>query len=190
VSVPPLFTPYGIVNPATGKTFHYYDGEVREPLSIHVARDTGADFVIASSIWNPQSFDEKVGSLADYGMGVIARQALHQIIEQKVHREREQSGRFDRLLELVDAHGARHGLAPSASGELRQQICELLNHRPVKSLYVLPDPADSEFFFQGFFQFGQPVVDRCIDSGYRAYRRAIADNQSFLAELDRALTES
>ena len=48
MSVPGLFRPYGIANPRSGEIFEYVDGEVRETLSMHVARDTGAELVIVS----------------------------------------------------------------------------------------------------------------------------------------------
>ncbi|MBI4704300.1 MAG: patatin-like phospholipase family protein [Deltaproteobacteria bacterium] len=187
VSVPPVFAPYGIVNPASGKLFHYYDGEVREPLSLDVARHSGARFVIASSIWRPYSYDESVGSLADWGMAAVGEQALHQMIGQKVEREREQSSRFERLLDLVEAHGARHGVPSSAREALAGEICTLLAHRPMHTLFVAPEPSDVGFFFRGSFRFGRRLVDRCVEAGYRAYRRAVCDSPDFLPALDQAL---
>jgi predicted acylesterase/phospholipase RssA len=187
VSVPPVFAPYGIVNPSTGRTFHYYDGEVREPLSMHVARDTGADFIIAASMWSPYRFDERVGSLADYGMSVIGEQALIQMISQKVDRDRDQASRFDRLLELLEVRGRRHGLDAVERQELQDEVSTLLQHRRTRTLFIAPDPSDSEFFFHGSFRFGARLIDRCIQTGYRAYRHAVEEDPAFLSELDAAI---
>ena len=187
VAVPPVFAPYAIVSPSSGKRFHYYDGEVREPLSAHVARDAGADFVIASSIWSPYSYDDQVGSLADMGMAVIAEQAIHQAIEQKVDQDRKLGRRFDRLLELIAAHGQRHHLPDEAIGELREQVCELLGHRPLQSLYISPDRADYEVFMHSPFSFDRQTVDGCIDAGHRAYRSSVRREPGFLEQLDRAI---
>jgi predicted acylesterase/phospholipase RssA len=187
VSVPPVFAPYGIVNPSTGRTFHYYDGEVREPLSMHIARDTGADFIIAASIWSPYRFDERVGNLADFGMSVIGEQALLQIMAQRVERDRDQASRFDRLLDLLESRSKRHGLDPAARQRLQEEVSALLRHRRARTLFITPDPADSEFFFHGSFRFGAHLIERCIDTGYRAYRRAVEQDPRFLGELDQAL---
>jgi len=187
VAVPPVFAPYGLVSPSSGQRFHYYDGEVRETLSAHIARDAGADFVIASSIWSPYSYDEQVGSLADMGMAVIAEQAIHQAIEQKVDKDRRLGRKFDELLALVEAHGRRHDLPAEATEQLREQVCELLGHRPMRSLYVCPQRDDHAVFMESPFSFDRQTVDRCIDAGYRAYRAGVEDNPEFLPALDGAL---
>ena len=187
VAVPPVFAPHAIVSPSSGKRFHYYDGEVRETLSAHIARDAGADFVIASSIWSPYSFDEQVGSLADMGMAVIAEQAIHQAIEQKVDQDRRLGRKFDRLLQLIEAHGQRHHVPNEVTGELREQVSELLGHRPLQSLYVSPDRADHEVFLHSPFSFDRQTVDRCIDAGHRAYRSSVERSPEFLQALDAAI---
>ena len=46
-SLPPVFAPYGITRP-DGKEIFYYDGEIRDTLSTHIAADHGADLVISS----------------------------------------------------------------------------------------------------------------------------------------------
>ena len=189
VSLPPLFAPYGIVNPTSGKVFHYYDGEVRQPLSIHVARDAGADFVIASSIWRPYAFEERVGSLAEFGMVTVSEQALHQSIEQKVAQDRQQAEHFDRLLELLERQGRESGLGPETIARQQREVCALLGHRHVRTLYVEPAPDDTEFFFQGSFRFGRKRIERCIEAGLRAWRGAVARDPEFLGDLDRALAQ-
>jgi predicted acylesterase/phospholipase RssA len=186
VSLPPLFAPYGIANPVSGAVFHYYDGEVREPLSIHVARDAGAEFVIASSIWRPYGFADRVGSIADFGMATLVEQALHQSIEQKVRQDRERAAQFDRLLELLAERGRDHGLGSEAIEELQRETRTLLGHRSVRTLYVAPEPSDSDFFFQGSFRFSRSLIEHCIDAGYRAYRAAARAAPEFLAALDQA----
>ena len=190
VSVPPVFSPYGIVNPSSGERFHYYDGEVREPLSLHVARDAGARFVIASSIWSPQRFDPRIGSLGEWGMSVVAEQALHQMIGQKILQDRLASERHDRLLELLEDYGGRHGIDESARAELRERVCRLLQHRSATSLYVSPLADDGEFIFHGAFRFSRKLIDRCMEAGYRAYRQALSEAPAFLPSLDAALREA
>ncbi len=190
IAVPPVFAPYAIVNPSTGKRFHYYDSEVRETLSLNVAREAGADFAVASSIWRPYAYDERVGTIADLGMGAVAEQALHQAIEQKVHQDREQAELYDRLLELVEARAARRGLAPAEAAALRGEVGELLHHRPVRTLYVTPEEGDHAFMFEGSFRFSRRLLEHCIDAGRRAYRAALRRDPGFLAALDGALARA
>jgi predicted acylesterase/phospholipase RssA len=187
VAVPPLFAPYAIASPTSGKLFHYYDGEVRETLSLDVARDAGADFVIASSVWHPYTYDDRVGTLADLGISALAEQAIHQAIEQKVDRDRKQAQVYERLLELIARHASQHGMREEATQTLVRQVCELIGHRPMPTLYVTPPPEDNDFFFEGAFRFDRRMIDRCVEAGERAYWAAVRDNPAFLAQLDRQL---
>jgi predicted acylesterase/phospholipase RssA len=187
VSLPPLFAPYAIVNPASGKSFHYYDGEVREPLSVHVARDAGADFAVTSSIWLPLTFKRDVGSLGDFGMVTVAEQALHQAFEQRVRRDRERAAELDQLLDMVAEHGRKQGWDDAGVEALQRDMCVHLKHRRTRTLNVTPDPTDSEFFFQSSFRFERKVIERCVDAGARAYERAVRESPEFLPALDRAL---
>lgn len=187
VAVPPVFAPYGIVNPSSGERIHYYDGEVRETLSAHVAVDAGVDFVIAASIWRPYHYDDRVGTLADLGMAALTEQALNQLIEQKVNRDRQRAAVYDRVLGLLATHDAAHGVSAAASAELRDQVCELLDYRPVPTLYVTPAETDTDFFLESSFRFNRGLIDRCIDAGYAAYRRAAERQPEFFTALDVAL---
>ena len=184
VSVPPLFAPYGITNAATGKVFHYYDGEVREPLSLDVARDAGASFAIASCMWRPYSFLDEVGSLADFGMMTLAEQALHQLIEQKVSRERSRAQQVDRSLAAIRELGSSFGLSSQEVSVLQERVASELSYRPMRVLYVAPVRSDADFFFQGSFRFNPDLIRRCVDAGRRAFDAARDDNPGFLEELD------
>ena len=190
VSLPPLFAPYGIVNAATGKMFHYHDGEVREPLSLHVARDVGARFAIASSIWRPYAWQDRVGSLADFGMMTLAEQAIHQAIEQKVVRDLARAEEVEHALAILDEYGNRHGIAPASLQELKQQVCQALGHRRMRVLHVCPEPSDAEFFFEGSFRFHPGIIERCVDAGHRAYLYASRTDPDFFALLDEVLGSS
>lgn len=187
VAVPPLFAPYAIACPTSGKRFHYYDGEVRETLSLDVARDAGADFVIASSVWHPYTYDDRVGTLADLGISALTEQAIHQAIEQKVVRDRKQARLYEQLLLLIERHASQHGIGEEPTQALKQQVCALLGHRPMRTLYVTPRPEDNAFFFEGAFRFDRRLIDRCVEAGERAYWAAVEANPAFLAELDHAL---
>jgi predicted acylesterase/phospholipase RssA len=185
VAIPPLFAPYAIANPTTGKQFHYYDGEVRETSSMDIAREVGADFAIASSIWRPYQYNDKVGTLANLGATTLVEQALHQAVGQKVERDRKQSLQFEDLLKLIDRRLFAAGVDAKTAENLKQEVCMLLRHRRVQTLYVTPTQEDYPFFLDGSFRFNRRVIDRCIEAGLRAYRAAAGDHREFFSELDK-----
>jgi predicted acylesterase/phospholipase RssA len=185
-AVPPVFAPFAIASAATGKTFHYYDGEIRETLSVHIGRDVGADFVIASSIWRPYHYDPDVGSLAELGMAAVLEQVLHQIIEQKVSQYQRQSVQHDLLLEAIRTRDHRHEVPEHETERFLTQVQGILRHRSIRYLYVVPDRSDHQFFFSPSFRFSADFVDHCMDVGRRAFRRAVRENPGFMVELRRA----
>ncbi|RYZ87638.1 MAG: patatin-like phospholipase family protein, partial [Proteobacteria bacterium] len=77
-ALPPVFAPYGITRP-DGKEIYYFDGEIRDTLSTHVAADNDADLVISSYSVQPYHYTEEMGSLHKYGIPVILNQALYQV---------------------------------------------------------------------------------------------------------------
>ncbi len=190
VSVPPVFAPYAIVNPATGKRFHYYDGEVRDALSAHVARDAGADFVITSNIWAPYHFDEKVGSIAELGMSAVAEQAIHQAFEQKIDGDRRRATRYQRILAMIRARDVELGVSTEETARFEAAVAEVLEYRETRTLNVSPGPSDHEFFFGGAFRFDETFVSRCVDAGQRAWHSAVAHDPAFLTELDTFLADT
>ena len=62
-SLPPLFTPYKLTN-EQGQNMYFFDGEIRDTLSTHVAADEGADLVVASYSMQPYSYKPKNGLFA------------------------------------------------------------------------------------------------------------------------------
>ncbi len=190
VAVPPMFAPYSITNPSNGRSFQYYDGEVRETLSAHVARDAGADFIITSSIWSPYQYHHKMGAVSDLGMSAMAEQALHQLVEEKVSRDQRLAGSYYQLMELILDRGQRHGLAPEVTQELSREAAALLRHRKVPTLQITPQPHDHQFFLEGFFRFNQRSLDRCMEAGQRALEHALEQQPQFLRDADQAMTNS
>lgn len=190
VSVPPVFAPYAIVNPSNGKRFHYYDGEVRDALSAHVARDAGADYIISSSIWRPYQYDEQVGTLADLGMSALTEQAIHQTFEQKIDQDRQRSARYQKLLEMIDARETTRGVPRSEIERFKSEVSDVLDHRPSRTLHIAPAPGDHEFFFSAAFRFDPTIIDRCVEAGVRAYRWSVDQDASFLPALDQRMKAS
>jgi predicted acylesterase/phospholipase RssA len=188
VSVPPVFAPYAIVNPSNGKRFHYYDGEVRDALSAHVARDAGADFIITSSIWRPYQYDEQVGTLADLGMSALTEQAIHQTFEQKIDQDKQRSLRYQKILDMIERRESGQGTPQSDIEQFKSEVSEVLGHRPTQTLHVTPAPGDHEFFFSAAFRFDPSIVERCVQAGVRAYRWTVEQDRQFLRTLDQRET--
>jgi predicted acylesterase/phospholipase RssA len=84
MSLPPIFSPYMILNEAKEERY-YLDGEIRETLSTHVAKDNGCDLIFCSYTHQPYHYDENIGSLIHYGISAIIIQTLYQSIEQKIY---------------------------------------------------------------------------------------------------------
>ncbi len=187
VAVPPFFQPYTITNPASGEEIQYYDGEVRETLSAHIARDNGADFIITSSIWAPYQYSKGMGTVSDLGMSAAAEQALHQLVEEKERRDQLTERQHQDLIQHLAAEGPRLGLSEAATAELCQGAAQVLGHRPVPTLEVKPLPDDHRFFLEGFFRFNQRSLDRCMAAGERAFAAAMERQPGFARALDAAL---
>ena len=88
ISIPPVFSPYKILN-EKGEDYYFFDGEIRDTLSTHVAAGHGADLVISSYSWQPYHYTNRHGSLHNFGIPVIVNQAIYQIVEQKIQKHIE-----------------------------------------------------------------------------------------------------
>lgn len=77
MSLPPIFAPYPIRHTG-GKQRYYIDGEIRETLSTHVAKDNGCDLLICSYTHQPYHFKEDIGSLFNYGIAAVVIQTVYQ----------------------------------------------------------------------------------------------------------------
>src|SRR5262249_20188346 len=83
VALPPIFTPYAIKN-KKGKLIYFFDGEIREPLSVNAAEQLEADLIISSYTHQPYHFSREVGSLTKFGITAIGIQAIYLMIERKI----------------------------------------------------------------------------------------------------------
>src|SRR5690606_9901281 len=73
MALPPVYHPYRLQ--IAGEPRDYYDGEIREPLSNHIARDIGCDLIICSYTHQPLYVPKSKGSLADRSLQEIMVQA-------------------------------------------------------------------------------------------------------------------
>jgi len=103
MSLPPVYCPYGVKN-EKDETIYFFDGEIRDTLSTHVASDNGADLVIASYSIQPYHYNEKMGSLHEYGIPLILNQALYQVVEQKILKNMEYQDNLKALYKAIDGY--------------------------------------------------------------------------------------
>lgn len=172
-AVPPLFSPYGVQRP-DGKTLYYYDGEIRETLSAHVATDHGCDLVLSSYSMQPYHFTEEMGSLHEYGIPVIINQALYQVLEQKITKQIEWQSTLKQIFKTVDSYFKENQLPE----EHREKILDLIKTRfnyksDVDYIYINPRPQNYEMFFVDHFSLNPKILERIVKIGFKSAIQAL-----------------
>lgn len=166
-ALPPIYRPYPI---KVGKqTTYYYDGEIRETLSTHVAKDIGCDLVIASYTHQPYHFNEEIGSLANYGIANIMIQAIYQLIEQKIHTSRRLWETKKMALETVNIFFKENLL----SDKKRQELCDILEeklkfNKNIDYLFIHPLATDSKLFLSDHFNLSETYMIQMVKSGFKS----------------------
>lgn len=167
-SLPPAFAPYGIQN-ERGKEIFYFDGEIRDTLSTHVAKDHGCDLVIASYSIQPYHYNENMGSLHEYGIPLIFNQALYQVVQQKIESHRQTRETFDKIYQAIRGYFKQKQLPAEDMHKLLDIIEERADYRPdVDYLYIHPDPQDYEFFFADHFSLSPKILSKIVQTGFRS----------------------
>ncbi|MCB0412045.1 MAG: patatin-like phospholipase family protein [Bdellovibrionales bacterium] len=167
-ALPPFFSPYGIKN-EKGKTIHFFDGEIRDTLSTHVAAEHGADLVISSYSIQPYHFNKEMGSLHEYGIPAICNQALYQVVQQKIERHIRHQKDVRSMINAVNGYLKQAEIAE----EHREKLIEILLNRTgfnpdVDYLYIHPSPQDFQFFFYDHFSLNPRVLLSIVKTGFRS----------------------
>ncbi|MFP5518393.1 MAG: patatin-like phospholipase family protein [Bdellovibrionia bacterium] len=172
-ALPPVFSPYGIPN-MKGKEIFYYDGEIRDTLSTHVASDNGADLVIASYSIQPYHYSKKMGSLHEYGIPVILNQALYQVIQQKIVRHIEHRNEIKSIYQAIEAELKRASVDPQLRKQVLEHIERRAHFRPeVDHIYISPRPQDYEMFFVDHFSLNPKILERIVKIGFKSTLSAL-----------------
>ena len=167
MSLPPLFVPY-LVAHGEGKPRYYVDGEIRETLSTHVAKDNGCDLLICSYTHQPYHYRTDTGSLYDYGMPAIVIQAIYQAIEQKIYGAKRAHENKLMALETVREFFKEKNLGEDASQELSRRLQERLDFKEsLNYLFIHPEPRDKEMFFGDHFTLNPETLQKVVTIGYR-----------------------
>lgn len=167
-ALPPVFAPYGIRN-QKGKEIFFFDGEIRETLSTHVAADAGADLVISSYSVQPYHYSPVMGSLHKYGIPLIINQALYQVIEQKIVKHIEHQQNISAIMSAVDGYFRQAGLPEEHREKLLEILSKRANYKPgVDYIYIHPSPQDHEMFFVDHFSLNPEILGKIVNIGFRA----------------------
>ncbi len=167
-ALPPVFSPYSIRKPP-GKEMYFFDGEIRDTLSTHVAVDHGADLVISSYSIQPYHYTNEMGSLHRYGIPVIVNQALYQVIQQKIEKHIEHQAQIHNIYNAVDGYMKQVG----APNEQREKLLEIIrtrvNFKPhVDYIYIHPMPQNYEMFFVDHFSLNPHIMARIVRIGFKS----------------------
>jgi predicted acylesterase/phospholipase RssA len=167
-SIPPVFSPYKIMN-EKGEDFYFFDGEIRDTLSTHVAADHGADLVISSYSWQPYHYTKRHGSLHNFGIPVIVNQAIYQIVEQKIQKHIEHQQQISAIMHAVDGYFRQADLPAEHRDKLLDILSRRVNYKPdVDYIYIHPNPSDSDMFFVDHFSLNPEILARIVNIGFRS----------------------
>lgn len=174
-SLPPAYAPYGIVN-EHGKRVYFFDGEIRDTLSTHVATDHGADLIISSYSIQPYHYNQHMGSLHEHGVPLIMNQALYQVVEQKINKHREHHRTVADMIKAVDSYFRQHDLSAEHRDRLVESLSTRANYNPkVDYLYIHPHPQDYEMFFYDHFSLNPSILSHIVKIGFRSAIRALRE---------------
>lgn len=167
-ALPPFFAPYGIRN-EKGEEIHYFDGEIRDTLSTHIAAEAGADLVIASYSIQPYHYNKEMGSLHDYGMPLIFNQALYQVVQKKIETHIRHQQDVRAMINAVQGFMGEAGIDEEHIAKLTEILIAKTNFNPsVDYIYIHPQPQDHEFFFYDHFSLNAKVLNGIVRTGFKS----------------------
>lgn len=173
-ALPPVFAPYPIQKDPD-KELYFYDGEIRDTLSTHVAADHGADLVIASYSMQPYHYNEAVGSLHKYGIPVILNQALYQVLEQKVAQHIHHHNNYKIIFNEVNRILTEEKVSSSVRNKVLDMIIEKTGHKPnTDYIYIHPKPQNHEMFFADHFSLNEKVLEQIVSMGFKSALLALS----------------
>ncbi len=172
-SLPPFFAPYPITD-ERGREIFYFDGEIRDTLSTHIAADHGCDLVIASYSIQPYHYNKEIGSLHEFGMPVIFNQALYQVVQQKIDNAIKTQKDITAIIHAVDGYLKEANIADEHREKLLEIIIQRTNYKPgVEYIYIHPSPTDYNMFFADHFSLNPEILSNIVRIGFKAAIQAL-----------------
>lgn len=168
ISLPPVFAPYKIARP-DGKEMYFFDGEIRDSLSTHVASDNGADLIIGSYSYQPYHFTPEIGSLHKFGIPVILNQALYQVIQQKIDRHINYKNDIGAIYDSIEGYCRQHKIPEEHSDRILKIIRDRVNYKPeVDYIYIHPRSQNHEMFFADHFSMNKGILEKIVRAGFKS----------------------
>jgi predicted acylesterase/phospholipase RssA len=168
ISLPPVFAPYKMIRP-DGKEMYFFDGEIRDSLSTHVAADHGADLIIGSYSYQPYHFTPEIGSLHHYGIPVILNQALYQVIQQKIDRHINYKNDIGAIYASIDGYCRQHQIPDEHRERILKIIRDRVHYKPeVDYIYIHPRSQNHEMFFADHFSLNPLVLEKIVKAGFKS----------------------
>lgn len=167
MSLPPIFVPH-LIRHFGGKQRYYIDGEIRETLSTHVAKDNDCDLLFCSYTHQPYHYKEEIGSLYQYGVAAIVIQALYQAIEQKVYGAKKAHENKVLVLDTVREFLRNKKFPEEDLAQLIHQLEERLEFKEkLHYIFIHPEPKDREMFFGDHFTLNPKILQNVVTIGYK-----------------------
>lgn len=167
LSLPPVFAPYKVKH-GPDKTRYYIDGEIRETLSTHVAKENGCDLLICSYTHQPYHYREEIGSLVHYGMAAIVIQALYQAIEQKVYAAKKAHENKTAVLRTVTEFFKTKKYPEEDLQELTKLLAERMDFKErLNYIFIHPEAKDKQMFFGDHFTLNSKTLQEVVTIGYK-----------------------
>lgn len=167
-SLPPVYAPTKVTRP-DGRELYFYDGEIRETLSSHIASDQGCDLVLSSYSVQPYHFTEEVGSLHKFGIPVIINQALYQVIQQKIAKHIEWDQQQKEIYTVVDRFFKDEQLPELLRKKILAILEKKIHMRPnVDHIYIHPRAQNKEMFFADHFSLNPKTLETIVRIGFKS----------------------
>ncbi len=167
-ALPPVYAPWPIKT-KKGQTAYYFDGEIRDTLSTHVAADAGADLIFASYTHQPYHFVKEIGSLHEYGLPAILIQALYLMIERRIQSHRVHLQQNNQILDLISEFCKTHQIDEVARRGLLDKLESVMSHRrDIDYVWIHPKESDHQMFFGDHFNLSPTKMGEIVRLGFRA----------------------
>lgn len=168
-ALPPIFTPVNI----NGEVF--FDGEIRDSLSSHIALEQGSDLVIVSYSMQPYKMNEDFGSLDGYGLPVIANQALYQMIQQKIINHIDSKEKLRDLFNSLEQSLADKMSPKEVRAFIEPLEKEYFPDRQAQVIYIHPSAQDYDMFFADHLSLKPKVLNQIVTVGFKAAMKSLRD---------------
>jgi predicted acylesterase/phospholipase RssA len=167
MSLPPVYHPYTMQ--LGGEAHDLFDGEVREPLNAHIARDADCDLIICSYTYQPLRLTKPEDSLSKKGMLAITLQAVYQSLEEKIQVARGARMKERALLDFVHKFCKKNNIETKLEDELCEEIEARMSYKShIDYIYIHPKSSDLDMFMMPHFSLNRKHTEAIVKKGYLA----------------------